>query len=109
MRDLASTLLAPLRRRPAVGLGLLCGAAVAATGVAALVLGVLYEAVGDVCDPLHESPNTPIGWAIALLATGITLGLAFALSTGRARLLSFGVVIAQGLVLWWLIAPGGSC
>lgn len=74
-----------------------------------VAIGVLYTASGDICDPLHESPNTPLGWTVAGLAMALPIVFA-AWFRARLVLALSGVSVAPLFLFWlWWLLPAGHC
>ena len=74
-----------------------------------LVLSFAYTALGDVCDPFHESPNSPLGWSIVIVGTIVVGLIGWLLRPPRRALLASAAATLHLLAFAWLIASTGSC
>lgn len=81
-----------------------------ALGMAGLVvLEISHVAWLDVCDPLFESPRTPLGFGVAIAASGIPVAYAVSQRSKPLVIASAIVAILELVVWWWLLAPIGVC
>lgn len=81
----------------------------AACAVLYVGLALPFDAYLDRCDESHQSPDSPLGWAMAGLVVTATAVVAHRF---RRRLAMPFLVAGVGLVAlwsWWLITPKGSC
>ncbi len=80
---------------------------VIAGGLGLLVLGATYDEFLDCSNPeIHESADTTFGWAIAVVASALPVGVACWLAGGPRRPLT-ALALATALVSlgiwWWLL------
>ena len=75
------------------------------------VLSRAFTAAGDLCDPLHESPNTVGGWTFSLVMVGVTalVGLWIRRRTGLSIVWPLAITAMTALPLLWLLLPAGNC
>lgn len=75
------------------------------------VLSRSFTAAGDLCDPLHESPNTVGGWTFSIVMVGVTalVGLWIRRRTGLSIVWPLAIIAMTALPLLWLLLPAGNC
>ena len=98
------------------GLGRVEGVAVwlltVASGSVAVVTVFLVPwltEVFEVCDPLHESANTPYGWTVACGSMAASLALARWIGSRPVLWLAYGSLPLHWLVWHWLLTPNDWC
>ena len=61
--------------------------------------------VFEVCDPFHESANTPYGWTVACGSMAASLALARWIGSRPVMWLAYGSLPLHWLVWHWLLTP----
>ena len=64
--------------------------------------------VFEVCDPFHESANTPYGWTVACGSMAASLVFARLIGSKPVMWLAWGSLPLHWLVWHWLLTPNDS-
>lgn len=94
--------------RPVEGLPWLVWALItAALAYGALVLlSVMYTAMLDRCDELHESPDTAFSGAVAAASIFVSLVVGHRVLARRLLLVAYAAGVLQAFIWYWLL---GDC
>ena len=110
--------IAALRKRSTSALrelGPLAGVAVwlLTVAVASLVVIMVFFVpwltdMFEVCDPMHESANTPYGWTVACGSMAASLVFARSIGSKPVMWLAWGSLPLHWLVWHWLLTPNDT-
>ena len=64
--------------------------------------------VFEVCDPSHESANTPYGWTVACGSMAAALAFARQIGSKPVMWLAWGTLPLHWLVWHWLLTPNDA-
>lgn len=79
-------------------------------GLGALVgIELTYSAWGDICDPIHQSPQTVLGIALATLSIAVPLAIAIGMKSRPVILIAFVASLFEAAIWWLLLSPSGVC